>query len=94
MNRSTSNRPVLSGWKEIAQYLGCGVRTAQRWERSGLPVLRPVSGKLSHVLALPQDIERWLQSNGGGLSEVRIPKAAGLQLGASEPNGSVLNEQD
>ena len=30
---------VLNGWKEIANYLGKGVRTVQRYEREfGLPV--------------------------------------------------------
>ena len=31
----------LNGWKEIAAFLGKGVRTVQRWEREqGLPVHR------------------------------------------------------
>jgi len=32
---------ILSGWKEIASYLHCGVRTVQRWEVDGLPIYRP-----------------------------------------------------
>ena len=33
---------VLSSWKDIAKYMGKGVRTVQRWERHlGLPVRRP-----------------------------------------------------
>ena len=33
---------VLSSWKDIARYMGKGVRTVQRWERHlGLPVRRP-----------------------------------------------------
>jgi hypothetical protein len=29
----------LNGWKEIAAYVGKGVRTVQRWEKAhGLPV--------------------------------------------------------
>jgi hypothetical protein len=32
---------ILKGWKDIAKYLGCGVRTVQRWEKLGLPVRRP-----------------------------------------------------
>ena len=31
----------LNGWKEIAVFLGKGVRTVQRWERDhGLPIHR------------------------------------------------------
>lgn len=33
---------ILSGWKEIANYLRKGVRTVQRYERElGLPIRRP-----------------------------------------------------
>jgi len=53
---------VLSGWKEIAQYLGCGVRTAQRWEVKGLPVNRPFPGKRSHVVAQSEQLDSWIQN--------------------------------
>jgi hypothetical protein len=34
----------MHGWKEIANYLHCGVRTAQRWETNlGMPVSAGVS---------------------------------------------------
>jgi hypothetical protein len=34
--------PVLSSWKDIANHLGKGLRTVQRWElEGGLPVHRP-----------------------------------------------------
>lgn len=55
---------VLSGWKEISGYLRCGVRTAQRWELSGLPVHRPLPGARSPVVADSQDIDSWLQYSG------------------------------
>lgn len=51
---------VLSGWKEIARYLGCGIRTAQRWEASGLPVRRPVPGRRSHVLVFSEQLDTWI----------------------------------
>ena len=32
---------ILTGWNEIANYLGMGVRTVQRYERElGLPIRR------------------------------------------------------
>jgi hypothetical protein len=53
---------VLSSWKDIARYMGKGVRTVQRWERHlGLPVRRPngVSHK-SAVLLDRTDLDTWL----------------------------------
>lgn len=51
---------ILSSWKEIAQYLGKGVRTAQRWEAEyGLPVRRPKNGRHKAVLAIPEEIDAW-----------------------------------
>jgi hypothetical protein len=51
---------ILSGWKEIARYLGCSIRTAQRWERDALPVRRPIAGARSHVVTDSEDIALWL----------------------------------
>lgn len=53
---------VLMGWKDIAKYLGCGLRTAQRWEALGLPVRRPARGRRSAVVALSKDIDVWVTS--------------------------------
>src|SRR5262249_18310689 len=51
---------VLNSWKEIAQYLGRGIRTVQRWERKlGLPVRRPRGKKRSAVIALPAELDAW-----------------------------------
>ena len=55
------NYPVLlTGWKEIANYLHCGVRTAQRWEHGGLPIERPIPGRRSHVVADSEQLDVWL----------------------------------
>jgi hypothetical protein len=53
---------VLSSWKDIAKYLGKGVRTVQRWERElGLPVRRPiVRSQKSAVLVYRSDVDGWL----------------------------------
>jgi hypothetical protein len=53
---------VLQSWKEIAQYVGRGVRTVQRWEAYGLPVRRPSGRDRSAVLALKSEIDDWLRS--------------------------------
>lgn len=63
-----TNRPsgsplnnVLSSWKEIAAYVGRGVRTVQRWELMlGFPVRRPYRHMRSAVLAVPEEIDAWV----------------------------------
>jgi hypothetical protein len=53
---------ILTSWKEIACYLGKGVRTVQRWEREmGLPVRRPKSKEKQIVLAFPDELEEWIR---------------------------------
>lgn len=62
---------ILSGWKEIALYLHCGVLTVQRWETEGLPIHRPTPGKRSHVIAHSEELDRWVRS--GGISGPEYP---------------------
>lgn len=53
---------VLSSWKEIAMYLGKGVRTVQRWEYDlGLPVRRPNGSNRNVVLALRSELDQWME---------------------------------
>ena len=54
---------LLTSWKDIAQYLRKGVRTAQRWEQElGLPVLRPTGiGHKCPVAAHRSDLDAWLR---------------------------------
>lgn len=52
---------TLVSWKEIAAYLGRGVRTVQRWEKTmQLPIHRFAMSK-SGVFAYPAEIEAWLR---------------------------------
>ncbi|HEX3660566.1 MAG TPA: hypothetical protein VHU89_04005 [Acidobacteriaceae bacterium] len=52
---------VLTSWKEIAAYLGKGVRTVQRWEKDfGLPVRRPTGSDKSAILARARDLDAWV----------------------------------
>jgi len=59
---------ILTGWKEIANYLRSGVRTVQRWERDGLPVVRPSPGTRAHVIAYSEHLDRWMNRPQNGLS--------------------------
>ena len=55
------NVEVLNSWKEVAVYLGRGVRTVQRWELElGLPVRRPRGKSRSAVIAFKPEIDQWL----------------------------------
>jgi len=52
---------VFSGWKEIANYLGKGVRTVQRYERElGLPVRRPTGRERGSVMATKVELDAWV----------------------------------
>jgi hypothetical protein len=61
MNVSEESTVLLS-WKDIARYLGKGVRTVQRWERHlGLPVRRPTgASQKSAVLLYRGEVDAWL----------------------------------
>lgn len=52
---------ILNSWKEIATYLRCSVRTAQRLERAGMPVRRPAGHLRSAVVAFSEEIAIWLE---------------------------------
>jgi hypothetical protein len=67
---STPKSTVLNSWKEIAAYLGRGVRTVQRYERElALPVRRPRGKSRSAVIALSEDLDLWLHN--APVSELR-----------------------
>lgn len=51
---------TFQSWKEIAQYMGRGVRTVQRWEAFGLPVHRPAGRDRSAVFAIEHELDAWL----------------------------------
>jgi hypothetical protein len=54
----------LSGWKDIANYLGKGVRTVQRYERElGLPVRRPAGKPRGSVVVTRAEIDAWVAAS-------------------------------
>jgi hypothetical protein len=54
---------LLTSWKEVASYLGKGVRTVQRWElRLGMPVRRPDNSKSGIIQVSREELDRWLES--------------------------------
>jgi hypothetical protein len=59
----TPNDEVLNSWKEVAAYLGRGVRTVQRWEQElALPVRRPRGKSRSAVIAFKSELDKWLHN--------------------------------
>ncbi len=53
---------VLNSWKEVAEYMGRGVRTVQRWERElGLPIRRPKGRSRTAVVARSEELDAWLR---------------------------------
>jgi hypothetical protein len=79
---------LLTCWKDIANYLGKGVRTVQRWEQEfGLPVFRPNGADhKSAVIAHTKDLDEWLEShwslrnNGHANNAVQPPNGAANSL--------------
>lgn len=68
----------LNGWKEIAQHVGKGVRTVQRWEeRYGLPVHRIGEGEGKIVFADPDEIDTWLASEARRRAVSEVPPPNG-----------------
>jgi hypothetical protein len=59
----------LSGWKDIAHYLGKGVRTVQRYEQElALPVRRPDGRVCGSVIAFRVELDHWVSA-----SPIRLP---------------------
>lgn len=55
---------LLSGWKDIANYLGKGIRTVQRYEMElGLPVRRPAGKVRGSVLATRSELDAWIAAS-------------------------------
>ncbi len=77
MYPGTDNPPVLTSWKDIANYMGKGVRTVQRWEQDfGLPVRRPRGSNKKAVLARPRDLDAWVALRCSSRSQIGVATAA------------------
>lgn len=97
MDRTPTEAATLTCWKDIANYLGKGVRTVQRWEQEfGLPVRRP--NGMSHkspVAADPRELDAWMRSNWSVRAEQAEHAAANSARhgNGSSKTGSVLIEE-
>ena len=77
----------LSSWKEIAAYLGVGLRTAQNWEQErALPVHRLPGGR-GRVIATVAELDAWKRS---GVSHTAETLPAAPSLPATPEDSGVL----
>ena len=61
---TTISTHILSGWKDIANYLGKGVRTVQRYEEEfRLPVRRPAGRSRGSVVATKAELDAWIAAS-------------------------------
>jgi hypothetical protein len=68
-----SMRETLQSWKEIAAELNCGVRTAQRWERTlGMPVRRLGKGPRGRIVAFKDELHCWLRDQAKGPATPKV----------------------
>jgi hypothetical protein len=82
---------ILSGWKDIANYLGRGVRTVQRYERElSLPVRRPAGKSKGSVIARQSELDTWVASS--RLTDSQLPAASVLSGFTSLKN--LISEMD
>lgn len=85
---SMSHIRTLQSWKEIAGYIGRGVRTVQRWESLGLPVRRPqVSARKSAVYAISHELDTWLLNNPEGRGRPGISSFVPSHVAQKNSNG-------
>src|SRR5215207_5731935 len=81
----------LDSWKEIATYLGRGVRTVQRWEREeGLPVHRLTHEKRGNVYARREELAAWWESRRRTLASQPEPADTGSAPGLPRPERATL----
>jgi Tol biopolymer transport system component len=71
----------LDSWKEIAAYLGRGIRTVQRWEREeGLPVHRLAHEKRGSIYARREELAAWWERRRMTLAAPSSTDAVGSQV--------------
>jgi Helix-turn-helix domain len=74
---------VFTCWKEVAAYMGKGVRTVQRWEQhAGLPVQRPNARDKGIIRVSRKELDRWMRNRRAGANGAGPSEREGTQNGA------------
>jgi hypothetical protein len=80
-----ARRQILSGWKEIADYLGKGARTVQRYEREmGLPIHRPAG--TSSPVAIKAQLDDWVIKSPNRADLIPKPRALNTRTNSLRAN--------
>jgi hypothetical protein len=88
-------RKLLNSWKEIAAYVGRGVRTVQRYELElGLPVRRPAATSRSSVMAFSDELDGWLNSAPIRASIANSIEASAAAQSTTDQNGEAIPNAD
>jgi hypothetical protein len=92
MQERPNGQRVLHSWKEIANHMGRGVRTVQRYELAlRLPVRRPAGKERSAVLAFTDELDEWLR---GGPTRNGTGNDSGRALMIENPSESDLKRAE
>ena len=69
----------LATWGEIAKFLNCNVRTAQRHAIDrGLPVRRLPGGRKGSVFAYRHELQNWIDSRHAAVAETPASSRSGI----------------
>jgi hypothetical protein len=94
---TTPESKVLTGWKDIGDYLGKSVRTVQRYERHlRLPVHRPSGRSGGSVTCSSFELEKWVSESPMMQSDQRRAIQSGVDRivqGLSGPNFRISMER-
>jgi hypothetical protein len=60
--KTKSTLTSLKGWQQIASFLGQPINVAQRWAKSGMPIV----GAGRSITTSPEDLNSWLGREAGG----------------------------
>ena len=84
--QDNNHNEILTGWKEIARYLGRGVRTVQRYEHElDLPTRR-IGYRVGSVVATKSDLDSWVNSR-PTMESSDGQRTAQIHLGSALENG-------
>jgi hypothetical protein len=90
--RFDDSQLMLSCWKDIARYLGKGVRTVQRWERDWELPVRRLNGANAKgpVAARTTDLDRWLSDHWSEAPAQRKHRRAPAKMSAIQAENDAL----
>jgi hypothetical protein len=82
---------VLTSWKEIAAYLGKGVRTVQRWEKGDRLPVRRIAGT-SKIVAHRDELDLWLRAQPSLHPRPGVPVHSRLDFQSLHENMRISDE--